>query len=96
MSLNHRGLVAISIAALAISGCGTKSNDNASSETSQTMKDPLTEPFAMLSADAPVADKRPVEVEQLGKTRVDNYAWMRDEGWQEVLRDPAELDDDIR
>ena len=44
----------------------------------------------------PDIEKRPVEITQHGVTRVDNYAWLRDEGWQEVLRDPSKLDDDIR
>ena len=84
------------LALLAISGCGAKSTNEATEETADTMSDPLTQPFAMLSAEPPVAEKRPEEIEQHGEKRIDNYAWMRDEGWQEVLRDPAELDDDIR
>ena len=58
--------------------------------------DSRNQPFAMVAADAPAADKRPVEIEQHGIMRVDNYAWLRDDDWQEVLRDPAALDDDIR
>lgn len=58
---------------------------------------PMNEgPFANLDVDPPAARKVPVEIEQHGVTRVDNYAWMRDEGWQDVLRDPSTLDDDIR
>lgn len=45
---------------------------------------------------APSVEKRPVEITQHGITRTDNYAWLRDEGWQQVLRDPATLDADIR
>jgi len=52
-------------------------------------------PFAG-AGDAPATDKRPLEIEQLGRRRVDNYAWLRDDNWQEVLRDPALLRDDIR
>ena len=44
----------------------------------------------------PVAPKRPVTIEQLGRTRTDDYAWMKDENWQQVLRDPAALRADIR
>ena len=86
----------VAVAALAVAGCGGESTDDNSTETLKTMTDPLTQPFAMLSADAPVAEKRPFEIEQHGRKRIDNYAWLRDEGWQDVLRDPAELDDDIR
>ncbi len=45
---------------------------------------------------APIADKRPIELTQLGRRRTDNYGWMRDDSWQEVLRDPALLRADIR
>ncbi|HAC57794.1 MAG TPA: hypothetical protein DCF73_05505, partial [Rhodobiaceae bacterium] len=31
-----------------------------------------------------------------GVTRVDDYAWLRDENWREVMRDPEVLDKDIR
>ncbi|MDJ0911661.1 MAG: S9 family peptidase [Woeseiaceae bacterium] len=60
------------------------------------MNDQSTTAFHSLEAEAPVADIRPVEIEQHGDVRVDNYAWLRDEEWQEVLRDPEELDADIR
>jgi oligopeptidase B len=60
------------------------------------MPKPLYEPFADLSTVPPVAEKRPVEIEQHGDRRIDNYAWMRDANWQEVLRDPGQLDAHIR
>ena len=44
----------------------------------------------------PVARKEPRRIEQLGRTRVDDYAWMKDDNWREVLRDPAALKADIR
>ena len=44
----------------------------------------------------PIAEKRPVEITQHGITRVDNYAWLRDDNWQEVLKDPSVLSADIR
>ena len=43
----------------------------------------------------PAAGRRPLRIEQLGRTRTDDYAWMKDENWQRVLRDPAVLRDDI-
>jgi oligopeptidase B len=45
---------------------------------------------------APIAKKIPTRIEQLGRVRGDDYAWMKDEAWQEVLRDPARLRADIR
>jgi oligopeptidase B len=44
----------------------------------------------------PVAPRLPKQIEQLGRTRTDDYAWMRDDNWQEVLRDPKLLRTDIR
>jgi hypothetical protein len=36
----------------------------------------------------PVAPRIEKRIEQLGRTRTDDYAWMKDDNWQEVLRDP--------
>ena len=49
-----------------------------------------------LPAPPPVAEKRPERIEQLGRTRIDDYAWLKDENWQKVMRDPAALRPDIR
>ena len=46
-------------------------------------------------ASAPVARRQPVRIEQLGHVRIDDYAWMKDENWQRVLRDPSALRADI-
>lgn len=45
---------------------------------------------------APVARIEPKTIEQLGRTRVDNYAWLKDDNWQEVMRDPSVLRADVR
>ncbi|HEX5775544.1 MAG TPA: S9 family peptidase [Caulobacteraceae bacterium] len=44
----------------------------------------------------PVARKEPRRIEQLGRVRVDDYAWMKDENWQKVLRDPSLIKDDVK
>jgi len=44
----------------------------------------------------PVAAKKPHRIEQLGRVRVDDYAWMKDDNWQQVLRDPKVLRADVR
>src|SRR3981189_2250129 len=44
----------------------------------------------------PKAEKRPHRIEQLGRVRVDDYAWMKDDNWQQVLRDPKVLRADVR
>jgi oligopeptidase B len=45
---------------------------------------------------APVAPRRPHSFATHGITVVDDYAWIKDANWQEVLRDPAVLSADIR
>jgi oligopeptidase B len=44
----------------------------------------------------PVAAKHPKRIEQLGHVRVDDYAWMKDDNWQAVLRDPAIIRADVK
>ncbi len=44
----------------------------------------------------PVAPRRPHALTIHGATIVDDYAWLKDENWQEVLRDPSILNADIR
>ncbi|MBX9588118.1 MAG: S9 family peptidase [Hyphomonadaceae bacterium] len=44
----------------------------------------------------PVADRRPQLCVQHGEELVDEYAWLRASNWQEVMRDPAVLDPQIR
>ncbi len=44
----------------------------------------------------PAAKREPRRLEQLGRTRTDEYAWMRDDNWQLVLRDPSVLRHDVR
>src|SRR5712671_8110426 len=45
---------------------------------------------------APLAPRRPHSFTLHGITVVDDYAWLKDAKWQEVLRDPSILDADIR
>ena len=44
----------------------------------------------------PVAPKKPTRIEQLGRVRTDDYAWMKDDDWRRVLHDPTALRADIR
>jgi len=48
------------------------------------------------STPAPTAPRRPHSFTAHGITVVDDYAWLKDANWQEVLRDPVVLDADIR
>jgi len=45
---------------------------------------------------APIAPRRPHSFTAHGITVVDDYAWLKDANWQEVLRDPSVLNADIR
>ena len=44
----------------------------------------------------PIARKDPKRIEQQGRVRIDDYAWMKDDNWQAVLRDPAAIRADVR
>ena len=44
----------------------------------------------------PQARKIPTQTTQLGFTRHDDYAWMKDENWQAVMVDTSKLDLGIR
>ena len=45
---------------------------------------------------APLAEKRPVLQSRFNTDWTDDYAWMRDDNWQAVMRDPSILDAAIR
>ena len=44
----------------------------------------------------PVAKRVDFEITQVDRTRVDPYHWMKDDAWQEVMRDPSVLRADIK
>ena len=48
------------------------------------------------AVESPVAPRKPIQVSLHGITREDPYAWLRDDNWREVMRDPAVLDPQIR
>ena len=48
------------------------------------------------SATPPATEERPVSDTRHGITRVDEFAWLRADNWQEVFRDPSLLDPAIR
>ena len=77
--------------ALLLAACGASEGEPVPADTpNRSAETTGTAPVA------PAAQKRPVTIEQHGIARTDEYAWLRDEQWQEVLRDPAKLDADIR
>jgi oligopeptidase B len=44
----------------------------------------------------PVARQEDKAITQLGRNRVDPYAWMKDDNWRAVLRDPSVIRADIK
>ncbi|MDX2275994.1 MAG: S9 family peptidase [Hyphomonadaceae bacterium] len=40
--------------------------------------------------------REPKRIEQLGRVRTDDYAWLKDDNWQAVMRDPSLLKPEIR
>jgi len=44
----------------------------------------------------PAAAKKPQSFEQIGRRRTDEYAWLKDQNWQAVMRDTSLLDLKIR
>ncbi len=56
----------------------------------------MSSPLPPVAPIPPVAPKDPKRIEQLGRVRVDDYAWLKDDNWQQVLRDPSMIRPDIR
>jgi len=50
----------------------------------------------MTEAAAPAAARKPVSETHHGRTRTDDYAWLRADNWQQVMREPETLDAEIR
>jgi oligopeptidase B len=53
-------------------------------------------PMSLSLLDEPQAEQRPVERTLHGVRLVDEYAWLKAENWQQVMRDPSQLDPAIR
>ena len=75
--------------AIALAACSTNTPESAS-----TTKDTTISMADMIAP--PVAKRIDKVTEQVGRTRTDPYAWIRDDNWQEVMQDPSVLDADIR
>ncbi|MBN9060886.1 MAG: S9 family peptidase [Rhizobiales bacterium 65-9] len=59
-----------------------------------TSRSSLSAPGA--GATPPAAERRPSSFTRHGLTVSDDYAWLKDANWREVLREPARLAPDIR
>lgn len=84
--MNRRDLLATSAAALAATALPAVANAKPSAGASMPQNAPVP----------PVAKKIPVTIEQLGRTRTDDYQWMKDDNWQQVLRDPSIIKADVK
>ena len=82
--MNRRDLIASSAAAAALAAAGPALARRSGALMPQSAPVP------------PVAKKIPVTIEQLGRTRIDDYQWMKDENWQAVLRDPTLIKADVK
>ncbi|WP_420478664.1 S9 family peptidase [Brevundimonas sp. FT23028] len=83
--MNRRDLIATSAAALAATALPAMANSKTPAGASMSNA-PVP----------PVAKKIPVTIEQLGRTRTDDYQWMKDDNWQQVLRDPSIIKADVK
>ena len=64
-----------------------KADDSANSEFSGTGASPAT---------PPIASRHPTVSTSHGIARTDDYAWLRADNWQQVIRDPSVLAPEIR
>jgi oligopeptidase B len=92
-------LAVAATACLGLAACA-KPDDNAlaGTETETMTADTTATNLAKATAglDAPIAERRPTTIVQQGVERVDDYAWLKDDNWQTVLREPGVLREDIR
>ncbi len=83
-------------AAALLSGCTMTTPPTEALDTaSETVVEEDAAPVAA-EITPPMATRIPVTIEQVGRTRVDPYNWMKDENWQDVMQDPTVLREDIR
>lgn len=94
MQLTYLLAGAASLAILA--GCTSTANV----ETAPVIVDtpPVTTDFeeSSVKLTPPIAKREMKTIEQVGRTRVDPYNWMKDDNWQQVMQDPSVLRADIR
>jgi len=88
--MRNSSLLAGVAAAAILSGCTMTDKNTPASAPAPAAEAPATVPAP------PVAKRVDFEITQVGRTRVDPYHWMKDDAWQEVMRDPSVLRADIR
>src|SRR5215472_12021152 len=60
------------------------------------LPDSLERAAAEATSAPPLAARKPVRLTAHGVERVDDYAWLRDPNWREVMQDPSRLAPEIR
>ena len=86
-------LYACLLACMFVAACSGQAPNEEDESTLMSYEDYFA---AERAINEPDVEKKPVEITQHGETRIDNYAWLRVENWQDVLRDPGQLSDDVR
>jgi oligopeptidase B len=88
----------VGLAGLALAACSQETA--MTTDTSAANTTAVTTHGALITRaqglEAPRAEQRPVTIEQVGFTRVDEYQWIKDDNWQQVMREPEVLDSDVR
>ena len=89
-------ITAMAAASATLAACSQETQMDDQTASGQSETDAISLIARAQGIDAPVTERRPVDIEQVGRTRTDDYAWLRDDNWQEVMRDPSVLQQDIR
>ena len=79
------GPIGAGLTALALTACSQETDMTADTTAAAPQTSALIERARGL--EAPRAEQRPVEIEQLGFTRVDEYQWIKDDNWQQGMRE---------
>ncbi|MEM7768541.1 MAG: S9 family peptidase [Pseudomonadota bacterium] len=95
-----RTLFAAATAAALLASCTTPPPAGDERAAAPATNEPL-EAAAMPDTEAPklqppIAKREMETIEQVGRTRIDPYHWMKDDNWQQVMSDPSVLRPDIR
>jgi oligopeptidase B len=84
-------LLASAASAALLTGC-TMPAEKPSSTAPITAQETAEKP----SISPPMAKRVDKTITQIGRTRTDPYSWLKDENWQDVMKDPSLLQADIR
>jgi len=87
-------LFASAAAAAILTGCGGSADAPAS--PTPPVETSTQASFDLTTLTPPKAKIEPKTIEQVGRTRTDNYFWLKDDNWQDVMKDPSILRADIR